>query len=414
MLQKITQYTTEKLGVNADYVFKGGSWLTVNTAISAVSAILLAMILGNILSLEVYGTYKYLISVLALIGACLLNGFKTIIPQTIAKGGIDFFTVASRMYFKWSFVATILSFIGAVHYFSQSNIVLAIGMMCIGIFLPFYYTFNLYGTYPIGTANFKLQAKQNLAYVLCTTTAVVLAALFTSDALSILIALLISSTGISGIFYFATRKKIQQTREVYEKETKYGIQLSFIMMFGKISETLNNIAVFHFLGATQLAIYAFALAIPKQLRISQKILALLALPSFSRRTLSELRVAMFKKLCIAYSFVVVLIVSYWISAPIIFTYLFPQYLQAIPYSQFLSLMLLTIPTSMLRQTLSSHMQKKRLYFYEITVPIVRITTLITLVQMYALWGAVASFLTVAAYQTIVLFIAFFTIKPDKF
>ena len=93
MLQNIANFVNKKLGTSTEYIFKGGLWLITNNLISATAAIMLAVVLGNILDPSVYGSYKYMMSVLVFVGAFSMNGLKAVIPQPIASGNLDFFKV---------------------------------------------------------------------------------------------------------------------------------------------------------------------------------------------------------------------------------------------------------------------------------------------------------------------------------
>ena len=166
-------------------------------------------------------------------------------------------------------------------------------------------------------------------------------------------------------------------------------------IMGKIAENIDKVLVFHYLGAAQLAIYAFAQTPIGQLKLLNDIPAKLALPKLSERNFLDLKTSLPRKVFLLAGIMTVIVIVYIALAPLLFKLLFPKYLGSVIFTQILALSLIFAPGSMFGEALAAHMRKKELYISQTILPIIKIGLFLLLLPAFGIWGAV---LTIIASQ----------------
>ena len=92
------------------YLAKGGSWLVGGQVINTIAVLALAIGIANFLPKEIYGNYKYVLSLIAIIGAFSLTGMATAVTQAVAKGFEGNLKYGLKISLKWSLVTSIVFF----------------------------------------------------------------------------------------------------------------------------------------------------------------------------------------------------------------------------------------------------------------------------------------------------------------
>jgi O-antigen/teichoic acid export membrane protein len=172
----------------------------------------------------------------------------------------------------------------------------------------------------------------------------------------------------------------------------YGKNLTVMSTLGVISSHLDKIILFHFLGAAQVAIYTFAIAIPEQLKSFIAKLSTLAFPKFSEKSKEEIRKTIWIKLLLMGIILFLISVVYIALAPIIFSVLFPLYTDSILLSQIFAASLFTLVINIPLDVLRALKKTKELYYFNISTAIVRITLAVILIYFYGLTGAIFSWI----------------------
>ena len=96
-LKRTQKYT----GTDNVYLAKGGFWLTLGQVVSMASAFLLAIAFANLLDPVTYGNYKYILSLLGLLGIFTLDGMRTAINQAVARDLEGSFYTGFKTKLKW-------------------------------------------------------------------------------------------------------------------------------------------------------------------------------------------------------------------------------------------------------------------------------------------------------------------------
>lgn len=408
---ELARRTVSSFQNNFRYIAKGGFWLTFAQFIGLSSSLLLSIVMANILTPETFGQYKYLVSIFAIVAAISFHGIKLPVSLEAARGNHYIFIKGFQYSIVWNLGILFISSATAAYYYINGNMLLAIGCATIAIVAPVYYALQLAGLYMQGLAAYKTITIYSASQSIISALAVGATALLSNDPLLIFLAFILSQTIVSVPIFIHTLRQVPEQEsdpKVTKEAFRFGVRLTIIGSLIKIAAELDKIIVFQLLGAAQLAIYTFALAIPRQLVATKGTLEILALPKFSGHTFRSLRHGMLPKIIASFIFSIGIILLYWVTAPILYKLLFPQYTDSVIYSQYLSLTILIIPVSFLRQALLMHKHEKAIYFIDISEPVIRIGLYVLLIPVFGILGAVYALITTTFLQILYYLLIFFT------
>lgn len=371
------------------YFTKGGSALATNQIVAMIFSLILSVGFANLVPKNIFGTYQFVLATAAIIGAFSFVGIPAVISRAAAKGYEGALTQGFILRLKWNIGIVFLSGIGALYYFVNENIVLGTSFIIVGIFLPFLTSFSLYQSFLSGKKLFSVASGygiiQNTIPILIMLTTI----WFTNNPIIIVLAYYLATTlTIAALYTLTIRYYVSKPAEKYPDMVYEGKHNTFVNILDIATDQLDKLLVFHFLGAVQLAIYAFALAPIKQLRSHNKILKVLAFPKFVENDISTIKATLPRKLLLYFFALIILTAAYILFAPILYKILFPQYLDAVVYSQALALTLLFLPIKTLQKVFGAHFRKKEFYIANITRSLLTIFLLIGLTPFYGIWGVI--------------------------
>ena len=370
------------------YLFKGGSWLTLGQIVSSICSFLLAIAFANLLPKETYGSYRYVLSIAGLLAIPTLSGINTAIVQAVARGYEGSFIKGLKTKIRWGLLGGLASLILSSYYYFNDNITLTFAFLITGIFIPFMDSFNIYGALLIGKKKFKISTIYNIIIKILSFIIIISVLFITNNIFLIIFTYFLSNTLLRLLFLFVTIKKIKINRKEDSETIPYGKHLSLIDIISIIASQLDKILVFHYLGAIELAIYAFAIAIPEQIKSLLKNMSTLALPKFSEKSIEKIKKTIFKKMAWMSLFIALGTVFYIIAAPYIYKLFFPQYIESIFYSQLFSISLIAAITILPTSALQAKIAKKELYKLNIYSPIIQIVLLFFFIYFYGILGAI--------------------------
>jgi O-antigen/teichoic acid export membrane protein len=174
-------------------------------------------------------------------------------------------------------------------------------------------------------------------------------------------------------------------------------------VIGIIGSRLDSILIFHFLGPIQLAVYTFSL---KPVRVIQKPLQSLTKLTFpkvsEKKDDKDFKKSLPKKLLKFFLVLIPITAVYILIAPKFYQLLFPQYTDAIIYSQVFALSLLLFPKRLLGQFLVAQNEKRKLYIANIITNSSKIILLFILLPIYGIWGAIVSLISLEIINLIIV------------
>jgi len=173
----------------------------------------------------------------------------------------------------------------------------------------------------------------------------------------------------------------------------YSKTLTFYQIVSRIISSIDQIALFHYLGAAEVAIFSLSTAIPGRIQSLFKTLGTLSFPKFSESQKKDSISSLPKKMFWLLLGIIIVCIFYVTISPFIFKYVFPKYLPSLIYSKvviFYTLSAITYPFS---SYLLAHKKIKENYIFGITNLIVKVITLAVFVPMFGIWGAIISMLS---------------------
>lgn len=386
ILRKSENYTKTDMVTLA----KESSWLSFGKFTNIISSVLLTYILANFLPQDVFGQYKFVISMFGIIAAFSLTGIGTALTQVVARGYEKTFFEAIKIHLRWSLVMTLISLVLSIYYFLNNNYVLGISMLLVAIASPIMQTYTMYSPYLQGKRNFRDDSWYGFWYSIVPAIILSIVAITSNSFLLIIATYFITYSLISLLINSKVAKTVDKNTQIDYSAISYGKHLSLMNVLGGISTHIDKILMFHFLGAVQLAIYTIAIAIPQQLRTFDRLITSISATRLPNLSIEQIKKVLPRKAFIIFLISLLIAIIYVFVAPLFFKILFPEYLDSIFYSQIYVLIMLFSPVILLKQTLTAHMRKKELYLMQTVMPITKILALFLLLPNFGILGALYS------------------------
>lgn len=388
------------------YLAKGGSWLTGEQLINSLIIFGTSIAFANLLAPETYGIYKYILTLGGIIGAFSLSGLGVVVTQAVARGNEGALVAAFRSNLRWSMFMVIVGGAGAAYYFVNGNNVLGTGLLFAAACLPLIDSSELYATFFNGKKDFKTLALLRTSRSIFTAGAILVSLFFTDDPLILTAVYFISHAMAAMFLYIYTIYHFRPNKKTEMDTISVGKHFSLMNIFAALTDKLDEVLVFHYLGPVQLAIYHFSLVIPNHILGFFKNVGLLALPKFAvadkEATKQSLWRKMFTLSCVAFA----ILILYVLLAPSFFALFFPQYLASLPYTKIYALVLLisgTLPIAFL----DSQKAVKEKYILSVASNIGKIVIVFSGVYFFGLWGAIVGRILSKAWG---LILAFFLVR----
>ena len=372
------------------YLFTGGFWSTVAQAGTTICTFALALIVSRYVSQDSYGTYKYILSIVALLFSFSLTGLSTAVFQSAA---LDFDGALQEGFWqniRWSLFIFLGSLGVAVYYFVLHNPTLAIGVLVGGCLSPFLASANLAGSFLGGKKDFKRQSLYFGLWGSGIPIMALIAALFISTN-PLWMVVVYSVANVASSLYFYKR-----TINIYRPDpTKkdpgmmnYSKHLSAIGVLGNIAGNLDQVLLFHYVGAAELAIYNFATAILDQTGGPLKTVGNMIVARYATHSDKNIEEKIWNKVLLFSLLGVAIVIIYIPLAPFIYGILFPGYLDAVGYSQIYAVSILSIAFSPFGLYLVAKRKIKAQYISNIGGYIIQIMLMSIGVIVWGLWGLI--------------------------
>jgi O-antigen/teichoic acid export membrane protein len=370
------------------YLFKGGLWINTSTIIGSLTSLALAIAYAKLLPKEDYGLYKYALSIVGLLSLVAMPGINTAIYRSISLGAEGSFREALKLKLRWGALAALAGFLVAGYYFINGNNILAIGIAVASLFVPFREAVLLANVIISGKKKFKDMGIYNSIQQILLALTLISALFFFKKIVIFLIIYFIAYFISDFLFYLKVTSKYKLNDKIDPEMKNFSKHMSLLNIIGAISDQLDKILMWHFFGAKELAIYSFATIPTTQIKGYLKSIFTLAFPKLAVQndeiTKKTLPAKIFKLTLI----VAVGIIAYIFLAPFFYKLLFPQYLESINYSRLYFLTLLFFPVTTINQLLIARAKKRDLYMVQFLTPAVKIISLIALVPIMGIYGAI--------------------------
>lgn len=380
------------------YIAKSGFWTSFGFGITSITSLILVVAFANLLPKDIYGTYRYIMSLVGALGFLTFSGMNTALTQAVARGQEGIIHYALKVQLKWNLLFLAVLALISGYYFISGNTILSWSLLILGLAFPFTAAFNTYGAFLVGKKDFRRSSLfgtiSGSIYSLC----MIFAILLTRNVVILVLTYALANMIPMIYFYFLTIKKYKPSGHNTDEEKKifnYGAHLSLINIFSNLSQYADKISIFHFLGSIELAVYGLAMAGPERIRGYSKNLGAMILPKLSNKTIIEITPIFYKRLLQSLAVGALISLGYILIAPLAFKILLPKYLESIRYSQVISLAsIFTIPASYMSGVFHSQKMLRTIYLSSTVAHISRIVLFIVFGAVWGIWGVIYASLLV--------------------
>jgi O-antigen/teichoic acid export membrane protein len=374
------------------YLARGGLWSVIGQGVAILSTLALAMVVSRYVPKSIYGEYKYVLSIIALLSVFSLNGLSSSIFQSVAHGFDGALREAFWKNLRWSILVFAGALVIALYYFYFGNYPLALGILIGGSLSPFLASANLSSSFLLAKKDFARNAIyfDIVATIIPVTTLIITALLIQSS--FFLVAAYFISNAVVALYLYRRIVRIYKpdARSIDSGMHSYGKHLSIMGVFGALAGSIDQVLLFHFVGPVQLAIYNFATAIPDQAKGPLKTFDSMVQARFATRTDLEIQGGAGHKIFILSIFYTVATIAYIIAAPFIYSIFFPGYIDSVFYSQIYALSILSFPLGIASSYLAVKKRVREQYIVTLSFAVFQIISMIIGVIWWGLIGVVVA------------------------
>lgn len=339
MIHRVLRYAERLLRTDIRYILRGLFWFGVQHGASLIGAILTSIVFANFLPKETYGTYRYMLSLFALLAISTFTRLDDSLAISVARGFEGNYWQVFRERMKWGFLGMLAGLVLALYWYAHENMLLAALAIIIAIFTPFFEPPTMYNGFLIGRKNFKLMSLTAVANSIVHSIIIIATILATKNIVWILTMYMIANTAmrIASLWYIFASQKPN-----YQKDPQtlpYGKKLSLVDIVAAISAQMDTVLLFYYLGPAEVAAYAFIARIPDQLKVIPKYITALSTPKFSVKDIGDpaIKKETTRKSVILFLTLLAGAITYIAMAPFIFRYFFAPYKEYAYLSQIYAL-----------------------------------------------------------------------------
>lgn len=368
-LRSLLKRTENYTKTDMVYLAKGGFWLTVSNLLVSGLVFITSIVFAHKIPAETYGTYKFILSIYGILSITTLSGMGSVISQAVSRGYEGSIFAGLRAKIAWGMIGCISSIGISIYYYINGNATLAIAFLIAAIFVPVMDSFILYQDYLLGKKKFNVSSIFSIISQVVSAIVTISVLFFTKNLFIIFLSYVLVWTTLRITFFIITIKNFPPNENVDKETISYGKHTSFIDVIATVIGSIDQILIFHYLGAAELALYTFAIAPPIQLVSLFRNIPTLAMPKMATRPIQEIDKLLNKRIAFAFIASIIVAIIYILLAPYIFKIFFPKYIGSIIYSQvFIATILFSIPQTILSPAVGSkinYIPKKMLYIWNI-------------------------------------------------
>jgi O-antigen/teichoic acid export membrane protein len=411
MTERIIASLEKLLKTDVRYLANGGFWLMGGHGMQILSGLILAIAFANLLPRTSFGTYQFIMSGAAILGALTL-GMAIPVKRASAKGEDGALRFGFRTQLQWSIGIVILGVCLSSYYFYNDNSTLGKSFLVIGALSPLIGSFSLYKSFLIGKQKFRESALLGFWLRPMLLVTVLTSLYFTDDPFILILVYFVTSASATSYLYFRTISKYRLPKVPDLNLFKYAKHLTFLSIVGTIGNQADKLLIFHFLGAVQVAIYTLAMLPTTHLLKLFTVLGELIFPKFAQRKYSAIKKGMLHKVFTIFILTLGTVGIFILLAPYIYLTIFPAYPEAIFFSQIAILTLLPKCGNLFTQAFYAHEMKKEMYIVRFSTIAIKLILLCVLIPYMGLLGAIMAVLITRTYWFIIS-AAFFYLRSGN-
>ena len=393
------------------YFFTSNVWINMGRIVALGGGLILTTAFANLLSQEAFGTYQYVLAGASLIGAFALNNMSGALMRAVAQGKQHVTQGVVRTMMLWSVPASIASAGIGGYYLYQDNMILGFGFLFIAVFNIVSNGYGLAKSVIIAKGEFKNSFFINIPRSLFPIVVMVLTLFITQNVIWILFAYFFSNALATFVLYHFTlwHYRITASDKDVGDTVRFGKQLSILGFFTLAVSQIDQLLLFHFVGAAPLAIYALALTPVREARnLLDNFLSIL-FPKIAAKEKEDARRSLSLRLKQMTITAAILVCIYIALIPLLFIFLFPKYASSILISQVLALCILFQPRGVIDTYIIAHGEIKKRYVAILSSQAIGLVLFCSLIPLFGLWGAVWATVLSEAAAALTLYLVYKTL-----
>ncbi len=390
LILKGFDFLNKLLGVDVRFFAKNATIVTVSYAVSIVRGVITGYLVARLFPRELYGQYQFILSMVGTVGVMSLPGVIVSLSRAVARGEKGVTLPVARIQCDIAIVASCV-LVGIIPFLPPDRQGLWPLFLLAAILFPVSQTASsIFSAVTVGKSRFDIGLKANIAWSAGTALCVSLILyIHPSSAL-----LYVTMTALPALSYLWFGRKVledgKRTAEI-GPIVRYGIQLTLASLPVSLSWYVDKLLISAIFGLNQLAVFSIGILLPEQVKTFAKEL----LPvSFAAQAQGEDSNKRRRRLISAVGRATLIfslgVVAYIVAAPWIYGFFFPNYPEAVFLTQLAAATLITQPAALLTQYLEAQAMLKELRYTQWISAGVFLLSLVTLIPLYGLPGAVLS------------------------
>lgn len=386
--------TQKFTGTDNVYAARHGFWTVSGYLFGSAIGLVSVWVYANYIPKELYGTYKYIIALYAGFGFLTLTGMNTAVTQAVAKGQYGILRYAVKVQLMWNLPYALVGIGLAGWYFAHGNPIFGYSLLVLALSSPIALALNTYGAFLAGRKEFKIATIYGTISNICSSAATLAAFIFSRNIIVWILAYAFGTLIPMTFFYVLTLKRGAFNEPTQQEKTdllRFTGHLSFVNILSQIAGYLDKILLFQYVGPVAVATYAFASVGTDRLKGLAKNATSILAPRLTERSLREIDGVFYKRTFQAMGIGLVMSLGYIIVVPFVFTYLFPKYMEAVRYSQVLSLSMIGIMAGgYAGSVFDAHKMLRAIYPSTLGVRILQIVLIASLGYVWGIWGMITA------------------------
>ncbi len=371
------------------YLLGNGFWVALGQGVGALCTLASAVAFAHFFTPSDYGTYKYIFAIIGFLTIATLPNMITAVIHSVARGHDGAYIAGMRMKLRYGIIGALGGAISGGYYLLQGNTVIGFSLIALGIALPFLEALTLWSAIYNGKKLFRDNVLLNTVVQVLTSLAIIAALYFTQNILLVIGTYIGVYIFVRYIIHWYTARRFHITHSTdVEHAVEFGKKLSFTSVFAMIADQVDIFLLWHFFGAADVGVYAFALATTTPVKTLMKTVMNLAFPKFAEKESALLRRTVNKKVVKAFLLFVPLTVLYITALPYLYRLFFPTYADTVIYAQALGLIFLFFPLKLHSLAVLTRMERSPIYRISMIGPLVAIVLMCVVIPRYGIWGAV--------------------------
>lgn len=390
------------------YLASGNFWLTGGRVLSVGTGMILTVAFANLVSPDVFGTYKYVLATAGLVGVFSLNGMNGTVQRFIAQGKKHVVPALFRITILSGIPASLAIAVAAGYYFVQGNATLGWSFLFIALTNPLLNGFALGKSILQGTGDFKGLTIWSVPRTALSVALLVATLLLTKNVVIILFVYFASNfaIGLLGYRWAMRRTDIQPSERDVPEALRFGWHMSLLGFFGAGVGYLDQLLLWHFTDPATLVVYTLALKPIQEVNNFFNNFTTMGFLKMAAKSRHDAYRALPFRLFQLFGASVAAMCLYVILVPILFWILFPQYTSAIVVSQVLALTIILQPRALVEQLFFAHGETRKRTISTVTSQMARLALVFFLIPVYGLWGAVYAYIASEFFAAVITLLTF--------